>query len=442
MLRHKVWPVLLKYHPYVINPYISANVENDDDAAIPEGKVKQELMKYFRIRNKRDEASDHSGGSSPNIENKTSPVEEEIIRIMEAAIHKFFNKWGAITKYDSGFAWIALGLAEWFPPIPNSHYVLVGRDVLNKNDSLNKHLTQLSEYNEDSIVVEEEFSLDQLSLATSEDLNQLMTFSEVYERLILVLLHSREEDAETMQRRDSMDTTTGTRTITELISSNSLNQQELLFKSGKIDTRVSFFLVAFAKLLPELYISLSEDDMLNNNSNKNNKWLTWWLKYCGAKVLNKFDRGRIWDSLLGFRYHYSAYVDELSANPKLLKRFKKLYDFDLNFDTQGLDLSSDIFWYKPSEDSDALKWSQIDYQLQLVFIFVSVLQKNESKLLEFDQFEINEFLNKLPLNIKDSDMNLLQNSGFYYNDFDKILKDAGELWRNWLWNEIRDEINE
>lgn len=437
VLRHKVWPLLLKYHPYVMSPYISANVENDEDATVPEGKVRRELLKYFRVRNKND-AADHSGGNSPNAENKTSPVEDEIIRIMEAAVEKFFHKWGGITKFDTGFVWVALGLAEWFPPIPNSNYVLVGRDCINKMDPLNKHLIQLSEHAEDSTVVDEEFSLDQHSTTTSDESTQLMTFAEVYERLVLILLHSR-EDKESMERRDSMDNI-ATKTITDLISSNSLNRQELLFKSGKTETRISFFLVAFAKVLPELYKSLSEDDMLNNNSNKNNQWLTWWFKYCGAKVFNKLDRGRLWDSLLGFRYHYSQYEGEYDA--KVLKRFKKLFDCSLPFDTDGVDLSSDIFWYKPLEDLDKLKWSQIDYQLQLAFIYVSILQKNESKLLEFDQFEINEFLNKIPVNHKDSEPNLLQNSDYYYNDFEKVLKDAGELWRNWLWNEIRDEINE
>lgn len=418
MLRHRVWPILLKYHPYVVNPYISADVHNDEDGELPpDGKIKRELLKYFRIRN---ESNNTSGGSSPSDHQGVSPIEDEMMRIMEAAIMKFFSKWGGITKFDSGFVWIALGLAEWFPPIPNSNYVLCGRDSLNKSN----HLTQLTEFTEDNSDPEDSFQLDHQSMSTSDEIPQQMTFAEVFERLCLVLLHSREEPHDDNEL-------TKTRTITDLISSNSLNQQELLFKSGGIETRIQFFLVAFAKLLPELYKSLSEDDMLNNNSNKNNQWLTWWFKYCGAKVFNKFDRGRIWDSLMGFRYRYDQYLEEYADHVKMLKKYKKLYDVTL----EGFE--SDPFWYKPM-DSDLLKWSQIDYQLQLVFIYVSILQRNESKLLEFDQFEINEFLTKLPMTNKAS-VESLQNSSEYYTDFEKVLRDAGELWRNWLWNEIRDE---
>lgn len=434
-LRHKIWPILLKYHPNVINPYLSANVENDSDNDIPDGKIKTELMKYFRIRNEEP----RSGNVSPDY--TTSPLEEEIVRILEASIVKFFNKWGAIIKYDPGFAWIALNLAEWFPPIPSSNYVLIGRDVVNKNDLLNKHLIQISE---------QEFTLDNQEIIedqNSETESQtIMTFAEVYERLVLVLLHSNEnEDGSEHGDESAIDHNKNT---VDLISANNLNKLELLFKSGNIESRISFFLIAFAKLLPELYKSLSEEEIINSNSNKNNQWLTWWFKYCGAKVFNKFDRGRLWDTLLGFRLSYSSFEEKYYNNSKLLKRFKKFYnDDDLKFQNElGVEFNSDIFWYKPSMDSkNELKWSQIDYQLQLVFIYISVLQRNESKLLEYDQFEIKNLLNKVPnidKNLDDQNNLLINNSDYVSNDVEKLFNEAGELWRNWLWNEIRDEINE
>ncbi|CCH42242.1 hypothetical protein BN7_1786 [Wickerhamomyces ciferrii] len=465
-LRHKVWPILLKYHPYVINPYLTSNVDDDSQSEIPEGKIKHELLKYFRIRNSKDQDSNNSGSSSPD--QTTSPLEEEIIRILEFAIIKFFKKWGKIIKYDSGFTWIALGLAEWFPPIPNSDYILTGRDSLNKEDSINKHVTQLSNLypsflNKDDF---DSFSLDNgnhdyLTNDSASDKSQetttsstttqqqqhtttnSMTFAEVYERLVLVLLHSNENDDEMDQVVNRPDDQIEENTV-DLISSNKLNMMELVFKSGNIESRISFFLLAFAKLLPELYKGFSEEEILNSNSNKNNQWLTWWLKYCGAKVLNKFDRGRLWDLLLGFRLSYTNFGAKYYDNPKLLKRFKKFYnDDDLKFDNE-LDVvfNTDSFWYKPSTDTkNELKWSQIDYQIQLVFIYISILQKNEHKLLEFDQFEIQEFLNKVKNNgYKDKNN---ENNDLSLNDeFDKILNEAGELWRNWLWNEIRDEINE
>jgi len=496
LLRHKVWPILLKYHPNVINPYLSANVENDSDNDIPEGKIKSQLMKYFRIRNILDDDSNnnnnhhhhnHHNGNNSNNNNgnvspdyKTSPLEEEIIRILEASIHKFFKKWGAIIKYDAGFSWIALNLAEWFPPIPNSNYVLIGRDVINQKDPSNKHLTQLSNLNNEIGENEtEEFSLDNTNIydskkknssssssssSSNEDFGISMTFAEVYERLVLVLLHSNESnDSEAIQDEDETTLTGQDKTTVDLISANSLNRMELLFKSGNIESRISFFLLAFAKLLPELYKSLSEEEIINSNSNKNNQWLTWWFKYCGAKVFNKYDRGRLWDLLLGFRLSYSNFEYKYFDNAKLLKRFKKFYnDDDLKIENNhGVEFKTDVFWYKPSDDvKNELKWSQIDYQIQLVFIYISILQKNESKLLEFDQFEIKNFLNKLPNDKFKQDIEfnnenghnhshghgnngaLINNSDYVTNDFEKLLLQAGELWRNWLWNEIRDEINE
>ncbi|CAM9019600.1 unnamed protein product [Wickerhamomyces anomalus] len=450
LLRHKIWPILLKYHPYVINPYLSANVENDSDNDIPEGKIKSELLKYFRIRNILDDEnsqpnnnnhSNNNGNVSPDY--KTSALEEEIIRILEASILKFFKKWGAIIKYDAGFAWIALNLAEWFPPIPGSNYVLIGRDVINQKDPHNKHLTQLS-----SLKDEEEFSLDEQQFEQEEDQDEgaIMTFAEVYERLVLVLLHSNESDDKEHNQDDSKNTV-------DIISSNNLNRLELLFKSGNIESRIGFFLIAFAKLLPELYKSLSEEEIVNSNSNKNNQWLTWWFKYCGAKVFDKFDRGRLWDLLIGFRLSYSNFEYKFFDNSRVLKRFKKFYnDDDFKFDNElNVEFQTDAFWYKPSNDEkNELKWSQCDYQIQLVFIYIAILQKNESKLLEFDQFEIKNFLNKLPndkfkeiheLNTI-NDPKLLNNSDYVSNDFEKLFNQAGELWRNWLWNEIRDEINE
>lgn len=442
-MRREVWPVLLKYHPYVISPYLSATADSDEDTKIPEGKVRHDLMKYFRVRTNLDDVSRNKESSSGVItppENALSAIEEEIVNILEAAIVKFFSKWGTIIKYDSGHSWIALNLAEWFPPIPNSNYVLVGRDVTNKADPTNKHLTQLAEESDDCL--DTDFSLDQTSSQSSDSTStQQMSFAEVFERLVLVLLHSHQDVDDGMSRRNSTESVKH-QTITDLISSNSLNRQELLFKSGNIETRISYFLVVFAKLLPELYKSLSEDDIINKNSNKNNQWLTWWFKYCGAKVLSKFDRGRLWDLLLGFRYPYKVFEKRFAGEPKLLKRFKKLYDVEPEFDTPGLEISSDTFWHSTTENENDLQWSQIDYQIQLAFIYVSILQKSESKLLEFDQFEITEFLNKLPVSQKVDSEFMLQNTDFVYNDFERLLKDAGELWRNWLWNEINDERND
>ncbi|KAH3674448.1 hypothetical protein WICMUC_003285 [Wickerhamomyces mucosus] len=579
-LRYKIWPILLKYHPYVLNPYLNATVENDSDNEIPINKIHKDILKYFKIRTNKDskhnnqDTKNNSGGNinnsnnndnnnnnnnnnnphiTPTSSNGGSPspsdfnqslLEEEIIKILEDSIKKFFNKWGAIIKYDSGFTWIALGLAEWFPPIPNTDYVLIGRGNINKNDNLNKHIIQLadihdlsydgydtsdeisdysSEYStiiddhneqtcNDGILeidlekkinkldneMNEKFNLDDNKSINSydfENFNTSMTFAEVYERLVLVLLHSNERSEEKEEEPsndnnekynekdygnndvndindndnnennkfyNNEDSNSDTRSSISSVKENeedkgnlstsrlTINNQEIYFKSGEIEKRIGFFLKAFNKLLPELYKSFSEDDIINNNYK--NQWLTWWFKYCGSKVLNKFDRGRLWDLMLGFRLNADIFqqFSPCELNSKTLKAYKKFYNNEIlqtgnNF---GIEFESDYFWYKPLENSIDLQWSQCDYQYQLVFIFISLLFKNESTLLEFESFEILEFLNNLK---KKNQLKFLFGNGFHdinYDNvnistvFEKIIKDSGELWRNWLWNEIRDEINE
>ena len=43
---------------------------------------------------------------------------------------------GKIIKYDLSLTWIALNLAEWFPPIPKTPWVLVGKEYSSSHQSL------------------------------------------------------------------------------------------------------------------------------------------------------------------------------------------------------------------------------------------------------------------------------------------------------------------
>lgn len=413
-LRYKVWPILLKYHPYVIDPFIDATVENDNDLNLDLKKLNYDINKYFKIRTLSNDVN-----SSPN-NLQFSPIELEIIKIINDSIVKFFGKWGKIVKYDSGFTWIALNLAEWFPPIPNSNYVLIGKNIINKNNSTNKHLTQIFELNE--------FSLDENSVQNSFETS--MSFYEVFERLVLVLLHSNDDDDDDDDENELN------------LKNQPINKREIIFKSGKIEKRINFFINALAKLQPELFKLLSEEEYLLSNNKSNNEWLTWWLKYCGSKILNKNDRGRLWDLLLGFRLNYKKFLINSDPNSKKLKIFKKFYNDEIFKDNELFNI--DEFWFITSNNSNDLKWSQIDYQFQLIFIFISILHKNESKLLEIDQSEMIEFLSNL--NFKENNSSLNNNINEFNFDLNgsiqKAIIEAGDLWRNWLWQELHDEINE
>lgn len=137
-----------------------------------------------------------------------------------------------------------------------------------------------------------------------------------------------------------------------------------------------------------------------------------------------------------------------------------------------------------SNDKSELKlpFSSIDPHMQLIFIFIAILQFNEFKLLEFEEAEISEFLNNVPLLTKfddssyrklyentessitslpsspttstmaslQSSSNLSAHISNYHmlievgNDakashcFDDLLNMAGDIWRKWLWRELEE----
>lgn len=243
ILRFKVWPILLKSHPFVISPFIQPDSEllNEStssrsnssssstgsntplltapgsikDAAIIDGdandndndsnsnsndddndrddndantKEKEEDERNNKIREKikRDLAKYIQRLKYSQSKYTVSETEHEILSILENAIMKFTLKWGKIIKYDLSLTWIALNLAEWFPPIPKTPWVLVGKEYSSSHQSLIvnflddysnyiDNIPDLREYLERLIYHDEKIST--------------ISFREVYERLVLVLLH-------------------------------------------------------------------------------------------------------------------------------------------------------------------------------------------------------------------------------------------------------------
>lgn len=369
-LRCKIWPILLKTHPFVQNPYIEIDIdeENEDDEmnySIPIKDIRFDLRKYLRSSEK------YIPKVLTNEIKELLDIQNKIFDTIEYAIIKFLKKWSKIIHYNSSLTWIALGLAEWVPALPNSNYVLCGRDDIAKNgtklrdindssfEKLNNNISSnkssCSEYSSDtSISTTDNLSLNSVSTRTSDVSieGRQMTFSEMYERLVLVILHSPEQPENEDGDEDGDEE--GERNLNfnknvvdeKVVFENNNNKKNnnnrnnndnnddftnfkqysvLAKKGGLIKDRISFFLFCLRKLMPELYKYLGEEDCLNGD------WILWWLKYCGSKVWSRYDRGRTWDLVLGYR----TKCEEGENNLKELE--------DLSIEQKNL-VGQDIFW--------------------------------------------------------------------------------------------------
>ena len=486
-LRFKIWPILLKHHPFVVNPFIEPDneVNNENDTNTEEDlnlDRKRDLLKYI-----------HRLNYTNLIDlNNASPEEQEVFKILESSILKFVKKWGKIMKYDHALTWIALGLAEWFPPIPNTSWVLVGRDFPSSKTSCIKNLfhdysnyinnvPNLNEYLEDLV-------------NDKEIIN--MSFRDVYERLVLVLLHAPEEKIKNKSK--------------DLLGPKKINRKILPINGGTIEERVSFFIYCFRKLLPELSQYFQEEQILNKFGSHDDEWLIWWLKWCGSKVWSRLDRGRIWDLIFGWRLQNfkksnSYYVEKLNLSDNLINKlgpdnfwsvskdnddltienYKKSSSFkdlinELNINESSnsnsptsnsplnssinedllppLPLSSSSFSSSNIAPADEfnIPFSKLDPHVELLFVTLALLKSKENTLMELDQHEIRQFLSRLPtksINIsnkykhfkpQESDMNnnIISNDSRNNHkiDFmDNIINESGELWRKWLWLEMIDD---
>lgn len=460
-LRFKIWPILLKYHPYVVKPSIQP--DNIEKNSLNEEKVlkniKKDLNKYLtRLK--------YGENNNEIIDDEENLIEKQVFEILESSILKFILKWGKIIKYDSALTWMALGLAEWFPPIPNSSYVLVGRDLSDNKNAVKNLFIDYSNYIDNVPQLNE-----RLDALLDDEVISNMSFHDVYERLVLVLLHCPSN-----KLKSSHD---GSKTV--------LNNERLLnlpSNGGTIEERVTFFIYVFRKLLPELSNYFNEEQILNKFGSNDDEWLIWWLKYCGSKVWSRLDRGKIWDILLGFKFKTPGkdYNDQLHLDNHILLKLGNTDNFwSLNFDP-----ASSVDLCQLNLNSIDVPFPQMNPHIELIFITVALLKSKENTLIDLDQHEIRQYLLRLPTNSynltnkyqifkqkidkkreeenskpgsrasrssrssRSSTMDIIppsispENNNIITNDsldnhsidfMDNILNEAGELWRKWLWLE-------
>lgn len=347
-LRHKIWPLLLKSHPFVQNPYVEIDLDDyEERKAEPDGdenhdvkgtsgdiksytvpikEIRFDLRKYLRS------AERYYPKTITHEIKDMFEIQGKIFDVIENAIIKFLKKWGSIIHYNSSLTWIALGLAEWVPPLENSQFVLCGRDDIarngtklrNINDNYFEKITRSTYSSEtSSTTFDSPYTHSPVSFTPSASPmntppigHKPMSFAEIYERMALVILHSPDP----AQLEDSKKYES-TQTLPILKDSEHLSISPYL--GGTIKDRVSFFLSCMRKLLPELHSYMAEEDCLNGD------WLLWWLKYDGSKVWSRYDRGRTWDLILGYRSDIKNFESDMKELSELTSEQIHLLGQDL-----------------------------------------------------------------------------------------------------------------
>ncbi|XBW38295.1 hypothetical protein QEN19_003884 [Hanseniaspora menglaensis] len=358
-LRHVVWPILLKYHPFVLCPNILTNTLQ---FSINENKLKDEHEKVnnnanhmdseiiteniqYQDNNDKFEKHNIAWDYQPETKSEDEIVtrikkdinkyimvkheDNELINIIKDCVIKFLNKWGKIFKYESGLTWVCLSLMEWCSPFAydkesQSLNVLPGRSFYRSthiNSSSNSRSEGIDNTASDGVDVDpskSEKSLDDLSrnlfleypllkglsdVFENEELNLLTTktsFFELFEKTLLVFLHAPD-----------------LKTIIANKESKLSQDYSPVISGGDFNFNQNLFYKMFEDCFPDLYQPFIEQlsGVLNTSQTS---WMYYWLKFASVRTFNKSDRARFWDLMFGWR-----------ANPINLDFFLKYKNDDL-----------------------------------------------------------------------------------------------------------------
>lgn len=537
-LRHVVWPILLKYHPMCISPNIVSNVvawdptansyrlvesernhKGDTSPEDLEAAIMHDLRKYFHSRSNGNgngytttSSSEVSTISSMDTSLLTAEDELEVLEALKRAVLRFLDKWSQIFKYESGLAWIATGLAEWVP-VQDNGLDDEGPVVLNGKKHSHSHTPPFPHPSgANSLCVTPTIGNSQNNLCLSYLYKEYplprplrhrlpkeppFAFEQIFERLALVILHC--PDSILAQKQLALQSN----------SKGPLTNYFPIISGGDLTYQTQVFFKVFSSILPELYQPFTEESVLQS-SNKRSSWLYWWVKCSGARALQRQDRARLWDILLGWRpppdmdsinfylnyntkkfdHLYKApsskhreFLNSIAKsdpfwfpdlNPIPLGTAKYKFDYEvlkkILLDNRDGRSSDDQLTMKDTRD-DGICYSLIDPHMQIIFVYIAILQYNEFKLLEFEETETSEYLNNVPMLSKADDIcyrklyepesladiansgsqedlhkrpgssNMLievGNDAKASHSFNDLLNMAGDIWRKWLWSELED----
>lgn len=294
--------------------------------------------------------TDSINSATNNVQAKY--YENHIINLLKDAIIYFLNKWSSIFKYETGLAWVALGLAEWFPVMGSAQnpIILTGRihskdqkEHSSSSTSSSSHLNNDPPHTTDYERCNINSSKDYIDFSFNygnDSINNLykeyplpkrlkdklpdeyqFQFNEMLERLLLIILHC----PDTVLAKDQIN-----KKFPEQ-SSNMSNYFPIL-SGGDLTFQSQIFFKIFSSILPELYQTLIEENNFPQTSSSRNTWLYWWIKFSGAKVLHRQDRGRLWDILLGWRPkpNMDSINFYLNYNTKIFDHIYKINPIGLN----------------------------------------------------------------------------------------------------------------
>lgn len=504
-LRHLVWPIMLKYHPFVISPNIMTNtlefnihhdeINNKDEHDSPNDRKKSNTSTHSDHLN-NEHVSNHNlnWNYKPETKDKSEILkmiqkdinkyimvehkDQDLEQIVTDCVLKFLAKWGKIFKYESGLTWVCLSLMEWCSPyeyIKNESClkVLPGRSFYrsthgnsskknHKNDS-SKEKSQLNSSNIETLdKISRNLFLDypmtegMKELYENSEYNMLNSKTNIFalfEKTLLVFLHSPDLKSIIINKESRLS-----QDYSPVISGGDYNFNQNLFYK------------IFEDCFPDLYQSFQEQlsDVMNTSQNT---WISYWIKFGAVRTFNKSDRARLWDMMFGWRAHptnldfflkykndnlkythfynneipmrwtvppetgeltFKQQIDKycnlnedyfwfpdlsqmkLSKSTldsyifqELLKRNQQDGDSgtDLDADTkiENLDKKTEVL--NSSKRSNSFySYSLIDLHTQQIFICLTILQKNEFKLLEYEEREVLEFLNNVPILSKYDDL--------------------------------------
>lgn len=494
-LRHIVWPILLKYHPFVLSPNIMTNtldfnIHHDDLESNDDHEVSHDRKKS-NSSNNSDNANDHKPHNinwnyKPETKDKEEILkniqkdinkyimvdhkDEDLEQIVIDCISKFLSKWGKIFKYESGLTWVCLSLMEWCSPYQYMKdqgclKVLPGRSFYrsthghsnkktNKGDLIKDSITANSN-NQTLVEISRNLFLEYpmvdgiKELYENSEYNLLNRKTDIYalfEKTLLVFLHSPDLKSILINKQSRLS-----QDYSPVISGGDYNFNQNLFYK------------IFEDCFPDLYQSFQEQlsDVTNTSQNS---WISYWIKFGAVRTFNKSDRARLWDMMFGWRAHpanldfflkykndnlkythfynneipmrwtiSSSESDELSFKQQIdkycnmnedyfwfpdlsqMKLSKSTLDsyifqellkrnqqdaYDNNADTEvkieKLDKTTEVL-NSTRKSNSFYSYSLIDLHTQQIFICLTILQKNEFKLLEYEEREVLEFLNNVPI---------------------------------------------
>lgn len=499
-LRHKVWPLLLKYHPMCISPNIILNTVFWDAEHSFYRLISGNASSHGSSKHEKDGLEELILHDLRKYFRNVSELEQECgLHVLKEAILKFLSKWSRIFQYESGLAWIAVGLAEWVPLSEDSE----GPIVLNERKSHSGGASTPSPSSPACLF--REYPLPS-TLRSKLPKDTIFKFEEIFERLVLVIFHCPDTvAAERLVEAESIGNSAARRGSFAM-EEGKLNYSPFL-SGGDLAYQTQVFFKVFSTVLPELYQPFTEETAMQPSS-KRTGWLYWWMKCSGARAFQRQDRGRLWDILLGWRPEPNGHTINFFLNYNS-KKFDHLYSRRFKHLLPFLDTATrnDPFWFPDLDalplgtpkfrydfnifeellnrnryghdtppdpapehyDNDKIPFSLMDPHIQLIFVYIAILQYNEFKLLEFEETETSEFLNNVPMLSKaddicfrklyDDDQSSYQNSSNSQEEllrrpessnlrigsdaktsrsFNDILTMAGDIWRKWLWKELEE----